>query len=110
MCYVDCMSAVYPYDRENDEINRIREVVSRHRLPDMVTGFDIRLGDFDGDPAMWIEFKLREDIKGRISENMPKLAALEALRKVVQDDLFGEFHERYPYFRFKVDHAGATGH
>ena len=105
------MNAAYPYDPEGEEIGRIRAVVSRHPLPDMVTGFDVRLGEFDGDPAMWIEFKLREDIRGRTGENAGKIAALNALYQEVQDDLFGQFHHRYPYFRFKVDaNAAAPNH
>ena len=48
------MNHVPRRNRDSDQIARIREVVSRHALPEFVTGFDVRLGEFDGDPAMWM--------------------------------------------------------
>ena len=36
---------------------RVRAVVERHALPDFITGFEVRFGEFDGDPAMWVVFK-----------------------------------------------------
>ncbi len=98
------MNQIPKRDRYAEEVARIREIVARHPLPDFVTGFDVRLGEFDGDPAMWIAFKLAHDVTGP----GPELSELQRLRQAVQADLFDNFDDRYPYFRFEVDRVQAA--
>jgi hypothetical protein len=98
------MNQIPKRDRYAEEIARIRDVVGRHPLPNFVTGFDVRLGEFDGDPAMWIAFKLAHDVPGP----GPEITELQRLRQAVQADLFDNFDDRYPYFRFEVDRVRAA--
>ena len=88
-----------------DEIvAKAREVVSRHPLPDFVTGFDVRLGEFDGDPAMWIVFKTLPAPLGWSPDFERRVDGIGALKKSVQPDLLEAFEDRFPYFRFETDH------
>lgn len=99
------MSRVLRHDRQADEVALINEIVARHPLPPFVTGYDVRLGEFDGDPALWVEYKLNADITSATPDRRERLDALERLRKGVQGDLLDAFDERFPSFRFKVDPA-----
>jgi hypothetical protein len=103
------MNQIQKRDRYAEETTRIREIVSRHPLPNFVTGFDVRLGEFDGDPAMWIAFKTIENNvdDARLQEQM---AELEVLRKAVQADLLNEIEDRYPYFRFEEAEGQQNSH
>ena len=63
-----------------DEIvAKAREVISRHPLPDFVTRFEVRLGEFDGDPAMWIEFKTLPEPPGLRPEFERRVDGISAL-------------------------------
>jgi len=84
-------------------IDTAREIVSRHKLPDFVTRFEVRLGEFDGDPAMWIEFKTLPEPPGRSPDFERRVDGIGALKKSVQPDLLKAFEDRFPYFRFETD-------
>ena len=99
------MTSIERHDRQAEEIARINEIVAAHPLPPFITGYDVRLGEFDGDPALWVEFKLNADITSATPDRREKLDALEHLRKSVQSDLLDAFDTRFPYFRYKVDPA-----
>ena len=87
-----------------DEIvAKAREVISRHPLPDFVTRFEVRLGEFDGDPAMWIEFKTLPEPPGLSPEFERRVDGISALKKAVQPDLLEAFEDRFPYYRFETD-------
>ena len=89
-----------------DEIVRAaREIVGRHVLPDFVTGFDVRLGEFYGDPAMWIVFKTLPEPPGWNPEVERRVPLMGALIDAVEPDLLGAFEDRFPYFRFETDRA-----
>lgn len=92
------MSQIPKLDRYGRTVAHIHEVVERHRLPDFVTGVDVRLGDFDGDPALWVAVRLAHGI----AAPGPERAALESARKAVFDDLLEEIEDRCPYSRFQV--------
>lgn len=94
------MNHVPRSNRHAEEIARIREVVSRHSFPPFVDGFDVELGEFAGDPAMWIVFRTigedpaeGDDLQRRVEERI-------ALKATVRDDLLDEIDDRWPYFRF----------
>lgn len=94
------MNGIHRHDHEADEIARIREIVGRHPLPQFVTGFDVRLGEFDDEPAMWITF---HTTGGRpAAEEARKLRAyvLRDLKDAIHQDLLAEVSHRYPYYRF----------
>ncbi len=87
-----------------DEIvAKAREIVSRHPLPDFVTGFEVRLGEFDGDPAMWIVYMTLPEPPGMNPEVQRRVPLITALIKSVMPDLLDAFEDRFPYFRFETD-------
>ena len=97
------MNQIPKRDRYAEEIARIREVVARHPLPEFVTGFDVRLGEFDGDPAMWVVF-FTNGVSGLVGDRMvARSLALASLRHEVYTDLISEIEDRFPYFRFEHD-------
>ena len=85
-------------NREADEIARAREIVARHPMPAFVTGFDIRFGEYDGDPAMWVTFKVDRGTPPAPPEQL--LPELNVFRSAVHADLLEEFETRYPYYRY----------
>ena len=89
--------------RYDEIVNKAREVVSCHPLPDFVTRFEVRLGEFDGDPAMWIVFKtlLAPPIGTPAFEQ--RVDGIGAVIAAVQPDLLEAFEDRFPYFRFETD-------
>lgn len=93
------MNEIRPRDRQRDEVDRIREIVARHKPPEFVTGFDVRVGEFDGDPAMWIVFKRVGSDTLELAELKRRASLLNALYEEVRKDLLAEIDERYPYFR-----------
>ena len=87
-----------------DEIvAKAREVVSRHPLPDFVTRFEVRLGEFDGDPAMWIVYKTLPEPPIRTLAFEQRVDGIGAVIAAVQPDLLEAFEDRFPYFRFETD-------
>lgn len=87
---------------ESEEIARISEIVRRHPFPDFVVSFEVRLGDIEGDPAMWVVLKTtggeRHMDRAAAEERAGKL---NALKRSIRADLLAEFDERFPYFRFE---------
>lgn len=91
------MNQIPKRDRHGEEVARIREIVGRHALPDFVTGFDVRLGEFDGNPAMWITFHTSEATS--VEEIDQQLSALSGYRQNIQTDLLDSVEDRFPFFR-----------
>ena len=89
-----------------DEIvETARRVVERHRLPDFVTRFEVRLGEFDGDPAMWIVFKTLPEPPVGSAAFEQRVDGIGAVMDMVTPDLLDAFEDRFPYFRFEPDHV-----
>ena len=87
-----------------DEIvETARRVVERHKLPDFVTRFEVRLGEFDGDPAMWIVFKTLPAPPIGSPAFEQQANGTSAIVAAVMPDLLEEFEDRFPYFRFETD-------
>ena len=89
--------------KHSEIIDTARQIVGRHALPDFVTQFEVRLGEFDGDPAMWIVFKTLPEPPGWSLEFERRVDGISALKKSVQPDLLKAFEDRFPYFRFETD-------
>ena len=88
-----------------DEIvAKAREIVGRHALPEFVTRFEVRLGEFDGDPAMWVVFKTLPEPPGWSPDFERRVDSIGALKRSVQPDLLEAFEDRFPYFRFETDY------
>lgn len=88
--------------READEIAAIRGIVERHALPDFMTGFTLRLGTFNDDPAVWVTFHVTDDLPQDSDEADPRLQAAETTIRDIRDDLFVQYPERYPFFSFVI--------
>ena len=87
-----------------DEIvEKAREIVERHPLPDFVTRFEVRLGEFDGDPAMWIEFKTLPAPPIGTPAFKQQVDGISTVIAAVMPDLLEAFEDRFPYFRFETD-------
>lgn len=93
------MNQIYRRDRDAEEIARIRGIVGRHSFPEFVTGFNVRLGEFDGDPAMWIIFKRAGDEALDLEVLRQRAKVMNDFTRQVQSDLLAEIDDRYPYFR-----------
>ncbi len=84
-------------------VDKVREIVGRHALPDFITGFDVRLGEFDGDLAMWIAFKMVPGPGKLTPETERRVEHITALQDALMPELLDEFDDRYPYFRFEAE-------
>jgi len=84
-------------------VEKVREIVGRHALPDFITGFDVHLGEFDGDPAPWIAFKIVPGPGKLTPETERRVEHITALQDALIPELLEEFDDRYPYFRFEAD-------
>ena len=96
----------YVAGMKQDQIEkRVRAVVERHPLPDFIIGFEVRFGEFDGDPAMWIAFK-RTPGPGRMTPEIDRrVEAMNALEDALLPELLEAFEDGSIYFRYENDYA-----
>jgi len=80
--------------REPPIVAEARDVVSRHKLPDFIVGFEVRLGDFDGDPAMWIVLKTAPGPTTWGPELERQVEAIQIVEDVIRPDLLEAFDNR----------------
>ncbi len=81
----------------SEEIATIRAILEQEHVPAFVTGYDVRLGEFDGEPAMWITVHTTGLYGGEawLSDAKKVAAVHHQLHEALQ-----EHHpQRYPYFR-----------
>ncbi len=101
------------YRLTDEDMRRVEEAVRRHPLPPFVTGFDVEYGDdHDGDPALWVLFKLKEGgvpITPRIEEIRPQIDEMNRLVSDVRSDLVGIVPDHLVYARFTSDHPRSPG-
>jgi hypothetical protein len=85
----------------------VEAAVRKHPLPPFVTGFDVEYGDdHDGDPALWVLFKLKENgvpRTPRLEEIQPQIDAMNRLVSDVRSDLVDIIPDRIVYARFTSD-------
>lgn len=105
--YMQSMSSTFRLTAE--DVRRIEETVRRHPLPPFVTGFDVEYGDdHDGDPALWVLFKLKEGgvpVTPRLEEIRPQIDEMNRLVSVVRSDLVDIVPDRIVYARFIADQS-----
>ena len=87
---------------------RVRAVVDRHTLPDFITGFDVRFGEFDGDPAMWVVFKRTPGPDRMTPELTRRIKAVNALERALQPGLLDVFEDGAVYFRYETEPSRAS--
>lgn len=85
--------------KPQDTIAKVREIVDRHTLPDFIRGYDVRLGEFDGDPALWVVFRVTPGPDRLNAEVNRRVAAMKALHAALRPELLEAFEDRFPYFR-----------
>ncbi len=83
----------------------VKEIVGRHTLPDLIVGLDVRLGEFDGDPAMWLIFRTTPGDQTRTVEHDRRVAEISRLKEALLPDLLNAFDDRFPYFRFESERS-----
>ena len=87
--------------KEASVVEKVREIVSRHTLPDFIIGLDVRLGDIDGDPTMWLIFKTTQGPKSWSPEAERRIDGITAVKEALLPELITEFDDWFPYFRFE---------
>jgi hypothetical protein len=87
---------------DRDTIAKVREIVARHPLPDFILDLDVRLGDTDGDPAMWLAFQTTPDPGHWNAEVARRVVAINALQDALMPELLSAFEDRFPYFRYET--------
>ncbi len=88
--------------------DRVSAVVERHSLPDFIVGYEVRLGEFDGDPAMWIAFKRTPGPSRMTPEVDRRIKAVNALEDALLPELLAEFDDTSVYFRYETDLTQAS--
>src|SRR3954453_5525020 len=94
------MNEIRRPDRDAEEVARIREIGGGPALPDFVTGFDVELGEFDGEPSMWINFQVVGDRPSTAEARKARALLLRGMRESIHYDLLEQIEGRYPYYRF----------
>ena len=94
------MNEIRRPESDAQEISRIRAVVEKVKFPDFVDGFEVRLGEFDNEPAMWIIFHTSGERPATVDERRERVQQLRDLKDVVHRELLAAFADRYPYYRF----------
>ena len=87
---------------DRDTVAKVREIVARHPLPDFILGLEVRLGDTDGDPAMWLAFQTTPDGGHWSADVERRVAAISALQNALIPELLAAFEDRFPYFRYET--------
>ena len=97
----------------SDDVQRVEDAVRKHPLPAFVTGFDVEFGDdHDGDPALWVLFKLRDGgvpNTARIKEIQPQIEEMNHLASAVRSDVVDIVPDRIVYTRFTADKPRKLG-
>jgi hypothetical protein len=94
-----------------EDVRRVEDAVRKHPLPPFVTGFEVEYGDdHDGDPALWVLFKLKDGgvpKSTRVEDLKPQIDEMNALVAAVRPDLLEAAPDRLAYVRFTSDRSGA---
>ena len=105
------MSIISHLTGTDEDVRRVEDVVRKHPLPDYITGFDVEFGEFDGDPAMWVRFKMRDSgppSAARIEELRSHFNEMNALAMAVRMDLLRLGLDHWPYIRFTSALSGIS--
>lgn len=99
----------YAGGMKQDQVKeRVRTVVERHSLPDFIIGYEVRLGEFDGDPAMWIAFKMIPGPGRMTPEIERRVKAMRALENALLPGLLEAFEDGSVYFHYEADRSQAS--
>ena len=92
-----------------EDVRRVEDVVRAQRMPPFVDGFDVEYGDdHDGDPAVWVVFKLREGgvpVTRDLAAIQPQIDAMNRLSSDTLSNLVELVPDRIVYVRFTGDLA-----
>lgn len=77
----------------------VDEILKGRHLPETVRTYTIRIGeDSEGDPAVWVEFVVDNDLK----PSKAKLNELTELVDSVSRELISRYPQRWPYVRLRA--------
>ena len=93
--------------RHDEVLQKARETVGRHPVPDFVTGFHVQLGeDFYGDPVVQVVFDVLPAAARQTMVDMRRRGnAMNALEDDVLTDLLKTFEDRSAIISFKAEGA-----
>ena len=94
------MNEIRRIESEADEIARVRAMMDTFDMPEFVSGYTVDLGEFDGDPVVWIRFETNHRFPDTKDEILEVGRALSELSARAYMHLRRLLPERYPYFRF----------
>ena len=94
--------------RHDRIVERVRALVERHALPDLITGFEVRFGEFDEDPAMWVVFKRTPGPDRMTPELTRRIKAVNEIECVLQPELLDVFEDGSVYFWYETDRTRAS--
>ncbi len=83
-------------------VAKVRDIVGRYKLPDFIVGFDVRPGDIDGDPAIWVVFRTAPGPNEWGAEAERQVTAVRLLQDTLTPELLDAFEDRFPYFRYEA--------
>lgn len=90
------MVTLFPSATE-DDLRRVEARVRTHPLPPYVGGFDVQFDNtWDGEPAVWILFRLTDDSH----PSQQVLDEMNALARDVRRDLYAVAPDRAAFVRF----------
>jgi len=101
------MIAANRSDLEAAEIARAHAVVKRQVLPNFVDDFNVRLGAFEGEPAMWIEFLLSGSDDLELAELERRASILVPLQQTITSDMEIDGQDRFIFYRVGYRHIGS---
>lgn len=87
--------------KQSEIVDKVRAIAGRLPLPDLITDFDVRLGDINGDSAVWIVFKTLPGPTSWGPKAERTVRAMNVLHDGLRPDLLEAFEDRFPYFRYE---------
>ena len=94
------MNEIRREDPNAKVIQDISAVVERHGWPDSIEGFKVRLGEFEGDPAVWITYQMKAEALPLQEGWEDRADRLNALANAVSFALLDVDDKRQTFFRF----------
>lgn len=94
--------------KQDQIVQRVRAVVERQPLPDFIIGFNVRLGEFDGDPALWVIFNMIPGPGQMSPEIKRRVRAMAILEEALLPGLLEAFEDGAVYFHYEADRSRLT--
>ena len=94
------MNQIRREDRNAKLIQDISAVVERHGWPDFIDGFQVKLGEFEGEPAVWVIYQIKSGVPLPRATWEERADRLNELQRAVRLDLLDVDEDRLSIFHF----------